>query len=498
MNKWRTKVICGALAACLTMPLTACGGGTPSASGKSGVVRIGHDQPIENWDPVTQSTPTYLFMVYDPLLRRSENGLEVDPNLVTDWELTQEQITLHLREDVSFTDGERFDADAVIANFERLQTVPSNFRNIVDNFQEMSTTGEYSLTITLKEPQPNLPYYLSTEMGVMISPKALADGSFVNTPVGTGPFVYDADKSIAGTKTVVTRNPDYWDADNVGVQSIEYNVIDSSEQRYNALRTGDLDIIQDTVGRSAEQAEKQGYDLTRVSATIWALTFFDTEGVFKDPLVREAVCTAVNGQDWLNVSFNGVGNALPTNTFAFPDADVPEFSGGIDRAKELMAQAGNPKLSVSMAASTELLPVYELFKSTAAELGIEVKLDVMPFGQYFTTYNQTKYAVSIFSTRGTDAYAYYLSSFAPESYKNPFGVRYPDLNKIAADALHATDEATADEHWNEMARAIHDQALECGHIELITSWLSNPENVTNVKGTATEIDTLRYKELKTP
>ena len=59
-------------------------------------------------------------MVFDPLVRYGEGG-EIEPALAESWEISEDgkSYTFHLRKDVKFSDGTKFNADNVIFNASR-------------------------------------------------------------------------------------------------------------------------------------------------------------------------------------------------------------------------------------------------------------------------------------------------------------------------------------------------------------------------------------------
>src|SRR5687767_4107111 len=82
--------------------------------------------PIDSLDPHTVSGAGYnvwMFPVYDRLIHLSPSS-ELKPGLATKWEFTPDGKTfkLTLRENIKFTDGNPFNAEAVKANLDRAKT----------------------------------------------------------------------------------------------------------------------------------------------------------------------------------------------------------------------------------------------------------------------------------------------------------------------------------------------------------------------------------------
>src|SRR5699024_9757394 len=151
---------------------------------------------------------------YDTLILREPDG-EYVPMLAESWEFSNENrtITLDLRDDVSFSDGEPFDAEAVVANFEHFAEGTGPLSTQLSGFESAEAVDEYTVEATFEEPIPDLVYNLSDAAGRMASPASLDDESLATVPVGTGPYVMDVDATVNGSVYTLTAREDYWNAD---------------------------------------------------------------------------------------------------------------------------------------------------------------------------------------------------------------------------------------------------------------------------------------------
>ena len=90
----------------------------------SGTVRVATLVDRQTFDPHESEIGNflqYLQPVYDTLMRMTADG-EIVPMLATSWEYVDDSNTLlelKLRDDVTFSDGEHFDADVAKANLEK-------------------------------------------------------------------------------------------------------------------------------------------------------------------------------------------------------------------------------------------------------------------------------------------------------------------------------------------------------------------------------------------
>jgi peptide/nickel transport system substrate-binding protein len=140
-------------------------------------------------------------------------GHRFGPWLARSWEVSPDArtYTFHLRDDVVFHDGTRFDAGAVKENLDRIANPKNALFAMSDLGPYEGTDVVDSLTVRVRFSTGFSPFLINlskTSLGIQ-SPKALRDfGDRVEGhPTGTGPFRL---RSVtAGTEVALDRNPDY-------------------------------------------------------------------------------------------------------------------------------------------------------------------------------------------------------------------------------------------------------------------------------------------------
>ena len=157
-----------------------------------GTLQVAHGVNHLNWDPhADQRTISlhYLNPVYEGLLREATDGRSFVPELATSWEVDDTGVTFNLREGISFHDGEPFNADAVVANFNRVKEVghPVN-RGFLRNVESAEAIDDLTVRYNYAEFDGTVLLTLSRFAGKMISPAAFENVS-ENNPVGTGPYI---------------------------------------------------------------------------------------------------------------------------------------------------------------------------------------------------------------------------------------------------------------------------------------------------------------------
>jgi nickel transport system substrate-binding protein len=259
-------------------------------------------------------------MLYESLVSITEKGIE--PWLATRWEMSDDGkiYTFHLRDDVRFSDGEKFDAkvakmniDAILSNKAR-----HTWLEMVRLIEKVEAVDDYTLRISLSAPY----YPFLTEMAVtrpmrFISPKAMKSGETKNgvtSYIGTGPYMlseHQTDKFA-----VFTVNPHYWGA-KPSIERVTMKVIPDNQTRLMAFKKGEIELIygKNMIDADAfNELEKTGKYQTKMSKPVSTrmILLNTTSENLNDVRVRKAIQHAVNKEDISEGIFNG--SEVPANT----------------------------------------------------------------------------------------------------------------------------------------------------------------------------------------
>ena len=267
---------------------------------------------------------------FDPLVA-VDSELDWEPYLAESIDVNDDAtvFTVTLREGIDFHDGTPFDADAAMQNINASFTsllISGAVKDIAkgpDGSVLMEKLDD--LTFTLQTgfngdpdnpiPWPLFPYYLGGQAGLMASPTWLdaaeAGEADETQAVGTGPFLLTS--YAPGDRTTVQRNPDYWLSDEDGNQlpfldEIEFRVIEDSQVRGEALRSGDLDIMATSdslvVADFADDANFGYVNQDQFSETNYIM-FNLTQPYLADRDVRCALLQAIDTVDLIEVVAGG-------------------------------------------------------------------------------------------------------------------------------------------------------------------------------------------------
>lgn len=297
-------------------------------------------------------------ILYDCLLAQDEQG-NVSPWLAKSWDISEDgkTYTFHLRDDVTFSDGEKFNAAALQVNLEHMRD-PATKSPLAAAYIAPYTGGkvidEYTFEAHLREPYtPFLDVLAQSWLG-MISPKQIREApkTIAEHPIGSGPFVLQSYTRDQGA-VFVKRQGYHWAPPvtrHVGeayLDRIELSYVPEAMIRFTALESGQSDFALDAPPQNAS-AIRANPELVlrsriRKGNPSRSMTFNVAQPPFDDLLVRRAVAKAIDreGLAWISGfgEFIAKADFLAANTrFYQPSNDALAYDP--KAADALLDQAG--------------------------------------------------------------------------------------------------------------------------------------------------------------
>jgi ABC-type transport system substrate-binding protein len=237
--------------------------------------------------------------LYDALFVAAANGktwvpmlaLSATPNAnYTVW-------TVKLRQGVTFSNGDPFNAAIVVANFNAAAADPTVGTAIRPIIAKVTAADTYTVVFNLVIPFSTFPISALSEQqtAYMAHPSSLVKG-YTGNPIGTGPFVVSSWQ--VGYQSNFKKNKGYWRADAHNRQlpyldAISFHTIPDDPTRNQALQSGQVDMI-----------------LTQDGASIAALK--SMRGIsyrtdVNDPIDPSVNCLIVNTTGTMNQYFAWAG-----------------------------------------------------------------------------------------------------------------------------------------------------------------------------------------------
>lgn len=160
------------------------------------------------------------------------------PMLAKEWSMSDDGLsyTFVLNEGITFHDGEPFNAEAVIANWERGRSDQSlRIYTQTQSWVSAVADSEYQLTITLDDP--NNTFLNKLTQVRIISPKAIEEwgqDGLAKQSAGTGPYILS--ERVDGGYTKMVRNENYW-REGPKVDTLTFRVVPEDGARIAMLQT---------------------------------------------------------------------------------------------------------------------------------------------------------------------------------------------------------------------------------------------------------------------
>ena len=148
------------------------------------------------------------------------------------------QYTLHIREGVTFSNGNTLDANDVLFTMIKNNEDPQFYLNVkAVDFEKTSVIDDY--TIDLWYTAFNASQEIGMSQMVILDSESYDPETMSLNPVGTGPYIV-TDYVVNSHVTVEARD-DYW-GDVPAIKTINFKTLNEDSQRVNALETGDVDM----------------------------------------------------------------------------------------------------------------------------------------------------------------------------------------------------------------------------------------------------------------
>jgi len=416
---------------------------TGAPADPDGQIIFGANGAPEMFDPL-YGTDGETFRVarqmYDGLTTFAPGTADVAPALAESWEPSADGLTwtFKLVEGATFHDGTPVDAAAVCYNLDRMYSQTGagaiqaeywidnmgGFKDQVDAagapvpsvYASCKADGTSSAVVTLTRYTSKFPAILGLPAFSIQSPTALqqydannvvAEGdSFVfpsyalEHPTGAGPYKFQAYDKANNTVTLV-RNDDYW-GEKAKNKTLIFKIIPDATARKQELQAGTIDGYDLPDPADWDGLKTEGFNVAvRPAFNVMYLGITQKNNpALRDLKVRQALAYALNRQQLVD---SQLPEGAQVASIFYPDTvdgwtdDVEKYEYNTQKAKDLLAEAGQSNLTVNFWWPTEVsrpyMPsprdIFGAFKTDLEAAGITVNEISMPWnGGYLDGTNQ--------------------------------------------------------------------------------------------------------------
>ncbi len=508
MRKWK-RVLSAALAAIMTVSLAACGGsqgtgsttgsnegaGTSTAAGAKSIT-IAASSPEGGLDPAGVALDfwvTYSKLCISPLISFDEAG-NIIYEAAESYSVSDDGLvwTFKLRADGKWSDGSAVTPADFINTIKRSLDPQSSSSIYAENLYviegaEAAHKGEGSLDdvkavavddttleITLKEPCPYfekllaLPVFAPSKDGIAVA----GDEEWWKNPgtsLGNGAFCLT--EFVQDQYYVVTKNPEFFNADEVKLDSITVKFIDDTQALISAYKTGEVDVASGLPDYILQQYEgKDDLFIWNMLTTKFILPNLSVKPL-DDVRVRKAIALALNrteicaaiGEDYIpSTSFVAEYMLSNNGSEYFSKETEPLITENIEEAQALLAEAGYPGgagfpvLTYNYPSTDkDSLLAQAIQAQLKQNLGIEIQLNAMENQVCVSERRAGNFEMTRHSwTADFNDPINYLSLWTSDSSMNDSGIVNAEYDELIAKSNAATDPAERNQYLHEAEKIL--------------------------------------------
>jgi peptide/nickel transport system substrate-binding protein len=442
-------------------------------------LRIGLAEDPDILDPTLARTYVgrIVFAAFCDKLFDIDQKANIVPQLALSHETSVDgkEVTIKLRPDVKFQDGEAFDAEAAKFSIERHLTFPASFRKPeLSAIDHVEVVDPLTIRLVLKTPFSPLIAQLADRAGMMVSPKAAkeAGDKFGLHPVCAGPYKFV--ERVQQDRIVFEKFKDYWNKDNVFIDRVVFLPIVDPTVRLANLKSGGLDLMERVLATDIKDVRAD--PKLKLSSALWlgyhGITINIGNDKSKGPLsqsakVRQALDLAIDREAINQVVYNG--EFIPGNQWVNPENPYyqkafPVRPRDLAKAKALLQEAGitGPvPVDFMVPKGAEFEAVAQVIQAMAAEAGFDLKLRVTEFATSLKQAEAGEYQAYLLDWSGRvdpdgNSYIFHKTA-APQNYSV---YSNPVVDKALDDARLVTDVAARKAIYEKMTRQVlEDEAI---------------------------------------
>lgn len=425
--------------------------GTPQPGG---TLSIAFEANPDNLNPFTMSSLVSALVVeqvYDTLFVFDEN-LASQPNLCVGFDAPDSTTyVFHLVENATFSDGTPLTAEDVKFSLETYKDPEIGARSWASRIDTVEAVDDFTVQVNLSEPYAPLIGYLSWHYNPIVS-KAFYeanDGAIEQVTMGSGPFILE--EFVPDQVIRFTKNENYWQEGLPYFDAMEWLILPDDQARVAALRGGEVQNA-DFLDYQAVQSFENNPDWTvyEVSTLTHGTTVINcSQGPLADARVRQAISYAIDREEFVQgaaLGFAQVTGYIPASdqTWAIPTSELPTYQTNVDRAKELLTEAGYENgFDVTLRVS----PLYVLDTANAQILqqqlepvGINVKIEQLDWANLLDAWVNSDFEMLNILLLGLpDPDGYTWGRYHSKSPTNYAQISDPDLDAMMDEARSETD-----------------------------------------------------------
>lgn len=396
--------------------------------------------------------------VFEGLMKASPEGMPV-PAVASDYTISEDArvYTFTLRDGIKFHNGKAVTVDDVVWSYQRLgfvdespETDEAEAESKVQTDPlligvQIEAVGDNQVRFTLDEPQGA---FLQAMTGAVLD-SSLDLASHNSQPIGTGPYKFVSYNPTQHVK--LTRFDDYWNKDKMGkLKDVEFRIFADNTTALSSLLAGQVDLLPRITIDQIESLPDTFEVFEGQQNLIQILGLNHEFGPFAKQEVREAINYAIDKDALIERVAGGKGTKLGSNMspvmeYWFQDGLEDLYPHNVDKAKELLASAGESDLTFTISVPSNYdhhVKTAEVLVDQLAAAGIKANVELVEWGIWLNRiYFGEDYQATIIAFDGKlDPHPVmhrYMSDYA----NNFLNYSNPEYDKLMIEGLRSPDQA---------------------------------------------------------
>ena len=348
---------------------------------QGGTLRIAAQKPAGPLDPVAMAD----LGTYTPVVTAFEYlvdilGADVKPMLAESWKPNADGSvwTFNLRKGVKWHDGTPFTAADVVATMDRLSA--SNLKAYI-SVGSTKAVDDFTVEITLNTPDGQFPQQVGAyNPQSVITPKDYELGTTLDKrPTGTGAFKLTKYEAAIGA--TFEANADWWGGKPY-LDKLEFLFSEDIATQISGLQGDAADaIVQFSVVGGDALLNDSNLVVETIKGSAHRQIWMNCrEGDYTDVRVRQAIALGIDREALIATVLKGrgdIGNDHPISPiYPFFDSTLPQRVRDIDKAKQLLKDAGKEGLAATMYFPNlqEIPQLAQLVQNQLKDIGMNVTL----------------------------------------------------------------------------------------------------------------------------
>lgn len=456
----------------LTTALSPCFFNTQSFAAtpqKGGRLRIGSTGGAitDSLEPAKLTSTMAICIAFGQLqnaLVEIDHEGQVVPELAESWDASSDakKWVFKLRKGVEFHNGKPFEAEDVLfsINLHRGKKSKSGAKVITNQIEDIRADGKHTVVIDLKEGNADFAF-LMFDFHLGIVPNNTVD---FEKGIGTGPYMLESWEP--GVRSLTKKNPNYWKKERAYFDEVEVIGINDPTARINALKTGEVDIIDKVDPKVARMIESVS-DLQLIDAKgnmHYTMPMLTDVPPYDNNNVRLALKYAINRQamvDKILRGFGSVGNDHPIGPgMRFFASEIPQRKYDPDKAIFYLKKSGLQNHTFSLHAADAGFPgavdAAMLYKEHAAKAGINIEVVREPNDGYWSNVWMKKpWCMCYWTGRATEDWVLSVT-YAGDAKWNDTHWKHAGFDKLLKEARVEMNETKRGEMYLDLQRILRD------------------------------------------